>query len=438
MFEDRLALEVATGAKAEASVDGPAASSPPVASETARTEVSNDDPASTAQSLDTDGQSASKAPDDLEPTVVRLEPASIEGLPIVEPTLAPRVHPLTDELSNDRSTPDGLDPLRAEEAEVASDRAPEIIVPDFDRSPTNGLDSDASSAAGPTLPDARTTPPATGAGDLPASADPVDRRRKVTDPTLFDLPVQEAPAKPGTSKGEYADWDALINKISDERVPVKAEPAKGGEVKFSVPSLSPEENALLHAKRFSRRATARLAAIHEKQQQEIQRLSRWINSQGKNPDALTIEGRTASLGKGVREAVRTLFRHWKTHEVIIAAIRAENDRRIELAKAIANQPAPEVTKAEQEVEYRKAEAARKYPPADQAQTPEVRDYIRLLHEAAPEDELKAAADKIHGNASAREDVNRHTAELAIAYRGHAEGYDQRLAQRQRDQRGGRG
>src|SRR3546814_10430724 len=37
---------------------------------------------------------------------------------------------------------------------------------------------------------------------------PIDRRRKVTDPTLFDLPVQEAPAKPGTSKGEYADWDA--------------------------------------------------------------------------------------------------------------------------------------------------------------------------------------------------------------------------------------
>src|SRR3546814_9922414 len=71
---------------------------------------------------------------------------------------------------------------------------------------------------------------------------PIDRRRKVTDPTLFDLPVQEAPAKPGTSKGEYADWDALIKRIIATRIPVKLEQSKSGGSKFSVPSLSPDEN----------------------------------------------------------------------------------------------------------------------------------------------------------------------------------------------------
>lgn len=443
-LEDRLGVELDAGPKAEVSVDHPAASSAsavPVADPTA---ASNNDPAPAAESREADGQSASKAAevadqmsDDLDAAVVRLEPASIEGLPIVEPTLAPRVDPISDQLANDRSTPDGLDPLRPEEPTVESDRAPEIIVPDMDAPSRNDQSVDANAAVGQSLSDGQMTPPQASAGDLPASPEPIDRRRKVTDPTLFELPVQEAPAKPGTSKGEYSDWDGLVGRILSERIPVKAEKTKGGEVKFTVPSLSPEENALLHAKRFSRRATGRLSAIHDRQQQEIQRLSRWIESQGKDEGALKIEGRTASLGKDVRNAVRTLFRHWRSHETILGAIRSENDRRIELAKAIANQPAPVVTKAEQVIEYRKAEAARKYPPADQAQTPEVRTYLRLLHEAAPEHELEAAADKIHDSAAAREDVNRHTAELAIAYRGHSDGHDQRLAQRQRDDRHGR-
>src|SRR3546814_21198638 len=55
---------------------------------------------------------------------------------------------------------------------------------------------------------------------------PIDRRRKVTDPSLFDLPVQEAPAKHGTSKGEYADCNALNKRILQTRLPAKLEKSK--------------------------------------------------------------------------------------------------------------------------------------------------------------------------------------------------------------------
>src|SRR3546814_882312 len=137
-----------------------------------------------------------------------------------------------------------------------------------------------------------------------------------------------------------------------------------------------------------------LAAIHEKQQQEIQRLTRWIGSTGQNPANLILQGRTASLGEAVPKSIRTLFSHWASHEATVTAVRAENDRRIELAKAIANQPAPKAEPVDNDIDLVKAQAAKIYPQPDQAYTPEVRDYLRLLHEAAPEKDLQAAADRI--------------------------------------------
>src|SRR3546814_3255231 len=101
-----------------------------------------------------------------------------------------------------------------------------------------------------------------------------------------------------------------------------------------LPSLSPDENDLLHARRFQKRASGRLAAIHEKQQQEIQRLTRWIGSTGQNPANLILQGRIASLGEAVSKSIRKLFSYWESHEATVTAVRAENDRRIELAKGI--------------------------------------------------------------------------------------------------------
>lgn len=382
----------------------------------------------------------SSAPDISQPSAP-LQPTSIEGLPIVAPTIAPRKDHADAEPADIIATPDGLSPLRPEQDHVPSDLPPEVISTDIDAPAETPRSSEAVSEGGLPSPSAPDESVAAAqpilAEDQSASEAPVDRRRKLVDPTLFDLPVQEPPIKPGTTKAEYSDWDELVNRVAADRIPVKAEKLPSGEMKFTVPSLSPEENALLHARRFSRRVGGRLAAIYERQQQEIQRLHRWIKSQGQEPGSLLLVDRTASLGSEVRSAVRTLFRHWGSHASVIGAIREENDRRIELARAIANQPVPEPKPADHDVEMRKAHAARSYPQPDQAYTVEVRDFLRLLHEAAPEKDLQSAADKIHASVTAREDIYKHTTELAVAYRGYVDGVDQRLAERQRNERRGR-
>src|SRR3546814_8677244 len=98
---------------------------------------------------------------------------------------------------------------------------------------------------------------------------------------------------------------------------------------------------------------------------------------------------------------------------------------------------PKAEPVDNDIDLVKAQAAKIYPQPDQAYTPEVRDYLRLLHEAAPEKDLQAAADRIRLSASAREDINKHTIELAVAYRTHSEDFDQREAARRRNDRGGR-
>ena len=185
--------------------------------------------------------------------------------------------------------------------------------------------------------------------------------------------------------------------------------------------MSSDENELLHARRFANRTTGRLQSIQQQQQQEIQRLVRWIGSQGQSPGALVIEGRTASLGAGTRQAVRNLFHHWRTHENVLNAIRAENDRRIELAKAIARQPAP--APIDNALEAKKAYAKKVYPPVSLARTVEVREYLALLHGAAPIEKLREAAKKIDASTAARDDVNQHSIELALAYKTHGSGID---------------
>jgi hypothetical protein len=216
-----------------------------------------------------------------------------------------------------------------------------------------------------------------------------------------------------TSSG--AAWDALINQIANARVPIRAETLENGNIKFSVPSLSTQENQVLYAERFAHRVNNRLAAIHDTHQREISRLVRWIESKGREPSALILENRTASLGPNVRPAIRTLFRHWRGDGLVLAAIRQENTRRIELAKSIARRAAAAVTLVDLEQEERRAEAARIYPTPDQAYTPEVHEFIRLLRELAPDHELRAAAERIEASPSAREDITKHTVELAQKY-----------------------
>lgn len=377
---------------------------------------------------------AESASADISQPSVPLQPMSIGGLPIVVPTIAPRKEHSDAERVDNHSTPDGLSPLRPEPDRVLSDLPREVIATNIDAPAETPRGSEAMAEGGLPLPS--TPQPILETGQS-ALEKPVVQRRKPVDPALFDLPVQEPPIKPETTTADYSDWDELVNRVAANRIPVKAEKLPSGEMKFTVPSLSPEENALLHARRFSRRVGGRLAAIYERQQQEIQRLHRWIKSQGQDPGSLLLIRRSASLGGEVQSAVRTLFRHWGAHASVIGAIREENDRRIELAKAIANQPIPEPKPADLGIEMRKAHAARSYPQPDQAYTVEVRDFLRLLHEAAPAEDIQAAADKIHADPYAREDIYKHTIELAVTYRGYVEGADQRLLEWHRDDHRGR-
>src|SRR3546814_20309951 len=80
----------------------------------------------------------------------------------------------------------------------------------------------------------------------------------------------------------------------------------------------------------------------------------------------------ASLGEAVPKSIRTLFSHWALHEATVTAVRAENDRRIELAKAIANQPAPKAEPVDNDIDLVKAQAAKIYPQPDQAYRSEER------------------------------------------------------------------
>lgn len=390
--------------------------------------ASQDDPASKPKQAPekTDGPDVEAPP--VESMPVLLEPASIEGRPIVEPTIAPRIEPIAEEVDI-TNTPEDLEPLRPEIKIDLPDVEPEVIVNDIDAAlgkPENAM-SDVDAKVDPAFN--KNAPENAENGNEHQPSEPstsapeekIDGRKKVVDPTLFDLPHQEAPIKPGTTKAEYADWDELIDRIATKRIPVKVEKMRNGDQKFTVPSLSPAENELLHARRFANRTTARLKSIQQQQQQEIQRLVRWIGSQGQSPDALVLKGKTASLSAKTRDAVRTLFHHWRTHENVLNAIRAENDRRIELAKAIAMQPVP--APVDNALEAKKAYAKKVYPPVSQARTVEVREYLELLHDAAPIEKLREAAKKIDASTAARDDVNQHSIELALAYKTHGSGID---------------
>lgn len=75
-----------------------------------------------------------------------------------------------------------------------------------------------------------------------------------------------------------------------------------------------------------------------------------------------------------------------------------------------------------------AEAARVYPPPEDAQTRQVAAFIRLLRADAEPARLQAAADAIRVDGAAREDVNRHRVELALAYRKCLDGENAQIVQ----------
>ena len=432
---------------------------------------------------------------DLEPTQAT-DPVSISGLPIVEPTIAPRQDIPVEETEIEAGTPAGLQPLRpaevikpvaaelevvladienpeaeitptfADQPLIAAEPAPIAAEPVAANQPTYArpkpLEAPTLTAPttapeaveAPAAPEPTATPETVTNGPTPPAGEPtsianleaaaatppkpkVDGLKKIQDQFPFELPKQEPPVKPGSSDAAYVDFDTIIKRVMDERLSIISEKQANGGIRFRVPALPQDQQDTLRDRKFAHRANLRLGAIMDKQNQELHRVVRWIATQGQSPDNLSLQNNTASLGTMVKVSVRTLFRHWGKHPEVAAALRAEYNRRIDLEKSKPRAKL-EPAKTEADLAERRAEAEKIYPDPSHAFTPEVAEFTRLLRALAPDDQLREAADKIYENSRAREDIMKHTVYLATAYHTHVEGREQRLAEQQLRNKGNKG
>lgn len=372
-------------------------------------------------------------------------PLTMEGLPITESTIQPAKYEMQPSAAKHGSAPsrEDLEPLRPKIRADKKPVEPEKIILDIERSDkaepigtSTAKDKTPANPAKPTSPNVAPPEPAQTCNNS-AQPSKADKSREK------EPPDQGALVASGTKKSEHANWDALMNRIVKERIPIKGEETPSGKIRHTVPALNDEEQAILKIRRFSYRTEVRLESIYERQQQEIKRLARWVKEQGQDPEKLIVEGRTAKLGD-VRPAVRTLMRNWGRHPDILSAVRAEHSRRAEAAMALTkkvekNAPASVSTKnAKTDIAVLRERAEANYPSPDNVYTKAVADFVRLLRKVAPVAELSAAADKIYADPRAREDVYRYGANLATAYNRYVEDARQRDAHRHRGETGGRG
>jgi hypothetical protein len=394
------------------------------------------------------------------PETASLQPISIEGLPIAKPTIDPSSSPIAtpSELAaangnpiDANVVPEGLVPVREKDAAtVPGDPAEPAIPIDAGAQPIRtALDEPTAESSGvdpSRMPVQADTPSErsddAGTGPTPASETPekVDGRRKVEDPVLFPLEPSMAPEKPGTLRAEHTAWDELIKRISSDRVLVTRVEDARGRATFEVPSLSAREQATLGMERFGNRTAARLGAIHQSQQREVERLIRWIVKEGRNPDQLAIVDRRAKVADAPK-SVHRLMKDWGVHPMVGEALRAEATRRAEEAskartadRVIAPEPAatipsktisktpdadatiaPEREDERLAREQRVADLRRLLPEPSAALTDQVETLIRLLREDADRKELQAAAERVRLDAAAREDVHRHGLDLSQRY-----------------------
>lgn|GEM_PF-7090000 len=393
------------------------------------------------------------SPEPEQPAV--LAPVSIDGFPIIEPTIAPAPRDPKPDVAA-VTTPKGLEPLRPAVKTKAPAHQPEVINEDISRIKPDVPDQAPSSSAASTQRDGAGRAPAHSAGEqnqdqgsptitstepntgevidaMTVQSEPkVDGHLKIEDPKPLNDPEQLPPVKRGTSV-EYADWNELVNRIAKERIPVQVIDGKGGTTIYKLPALTPEEQNLLHTKRFHGKTIKRLAGIAQHQRQEIDKIVRWINSCGQNSELLILEGRVAKLGN-VKPSTRTLLGHWGRHPDVAQALQNESTRRIELADQLAAEKAREAAKPKasaappRDADWaaRKAEAERVYPTPENVYTLEVKEFTKLLRELAPAEDLQAAADRIMTSPAAREDVQRHTHELAVAFKLYDEGLEPQI------------
>lgn len=367
-----------------------------------------------------------------------LDTPSVEGLPIVNPTLDPRSTPIAAEAgTTSTDLPEGMVAVTQPTPRPAASQEDAVVV---DIGPVDAVAPVVEGAVS-NPKDTRSTTSEAGVSDRPKDAPKAPKG----EPKLFPVEESRAPIKPGTQKAEYEEWDALVNSVSRDRIAVIKSNDDRGRVQYDVPSLSDVEQRILKGDRFAARTGGRLAAIHSTQQREVDRLVRWVEKNGREPATLIIEGRSAKLGAEAPESVRKLMRDWRVHPRVTVAIRAENDRRNEAAKASiraeARRRQEPVATPEQRDEAkvradRLAHLAETLPEISDAATPQVARLLTLLRQDAPRTAVQEAADAVRNDPIAREDVHRHRVELSLAYNSAIEDDDARSL-RDRDRRGGR-
>lgn len=223
-----------------------------------------------------------------------------------------------------------------------------------------------------------------------------------------------------------------MSRIASERVLVIKTVSPAGKTSYEVPSLDDAEQDALRTERFASRTGARLAAIHQSQQREIDRLVRWIAKNGQDPEQLTIVERRARVGDAP-QSVHRLMRDWGIHPDVSQALRNENERRSSIEREMAAREAArrttrtstkDASEADRiasvkdeavERNERMSELQRRFPDPSGAHTLQVEELLKKLREDADRKEIERAAEAVRQDAAAREDVHRHGIELSQAY-----------------------
>lgn len=340
-------------------------------------------------------------------------PVTMAGRPIGEHKVASDKHKPNPDQGRSRplSQPKNLTPFRRSAEKPTKASEPEIVLEDIStgHKPVQEVQTRAPAEVAPEkasrigVPVAKPEPDQQPSEEASQDFGPDDG-----DSTPLQPGKQTDPAVTANKRSEHQRWDELIERISKDRVPIRSETRPDGRQKFSVPGLGEDDQATLEIKRFSYRTPFRLEEIYDRQQKEIRRIARWIKEAGHDPKQLIIDGRTVKLGD-VRPAVRTLMRNWGRHPDVLAAVRAENDRRMAVARAQSPDPKKPA------VDNGKSNSASKYPEPSKVHTKAVAEFVELLLAEAPKDELIDAAERVWLCPKGRDDVRRYGKALDAAY-----------------------
>jgi len=304
----------------------------------------------------------------------------------------------------------------------------------------------------------------------PASTEPPTPTAKppkeVDEPTLFELPKQEAPIKPGSPEERQKLWEDVFDRISRDHLLVV--PSTTHADRFDVRGLKPEEREILGDPQLLNRTRGRLKTVYGFQEQTVGRLREWLKANAPDPAKVQIRGSELTLLDAPR-AIMSIYDNYANHPAIakqvadrIATQRKINTvvewigspegrspnamdltgRRLQrinasekieaLMKELITEPQIKQALA---AEYERREASRQKAravsndlsstaalesryepmPSSYVLSSTLRDLVLLLNERASANEIAEAARKVRNDQQASEEVYQHGVGLAVAY-----------------------